>query len=377
VKVSCLSENPELSRTQLSGQALAEGFAELVTHFCQAVRPFERVLLLGTPSVLPAVEALALSLRHADARAVLQLPDVDSTALAGLLERTGAEDAASSGSELELWSGIDGYVGVRTMGDRASASDKRELSDAEQADAAQVRLLRMTKRKTTTYWPDELLAARAGLSLAELQAYYAQLLNLHLPDPIAGFHQLRDFQAELIKVLERAREVRIQGDGTDVTLRVTGRTWSNSYGRRNTPSGEMFTSPLEDSASGVIHFDIPSYNFAEVVQGVSLELRDGLVVRAHAEQGDAVLQQQLGRDAGARRIGELGIGGNQLMSRVLGSTMFDEKIAGTMHLALGQSYPQTGGKNLSALHWDLIKDLRGEGLISVDGEPFQVDGRFV
>jgi aminopeptidase len=372
-----LSETPELSRTQLSGQALAEGFAELVTHFCQAVRPSERVLLLGTPSVLPAVEALALSLRHAEVTAVLQLPDVDSTVLAGLLERTGAEDAASSGSELELWSSIDGYVGVRTMGDRASASDKRELSDAEQADAAQVRLLRMTKRKTTTYWPDELLAARAGLSLAELQAYYAQLLNLHLPDPIAGFHQLRDFQAELIKVLERAREVRIQGDGTDVTLRVTGRTWSNSYGRRNTPSGEMFTSPLEDSASGVIHFDIPSYNFAEVVQGVTLELRDGLVVRAHAEQGDAVLQQQLGRDAGARRIGELGIGGNQLMSRVLGSTMFDEKIAGTMHLALGQSYPQTGGKNLSALHWDLIKDLRGEGLISVDGEPFQVDGRFV
>jgi aminopeptidase len=375
VKVSCLSENPELLIP--SNEALAEGFAELVTHFCQAARPLERVLLQGTPSVLPAVEALALSLRQAGATAVLQLPDADGAALAGLLERTGAEDAASSGSELELWSGIDGYVGVRTMGDRAGAVDRRELTATELEDAAQVRLLRMTKRKTTTYWPDGLLAARAGMTLPELRAYYAQLLNLHLPDPVTGFHELRDFQAELISVLERAREVRIQGDRTDVTLRVSGRTWSNSYGRRNTPSGEMFTSPIEDSASGVIHFDIPSYNFAEAVQGVTLELRDGLVVSAHAEQGDAVLQEQLGRDAGARRIGELGIGGNQLMSRVLGSTMFDEKIAGTMHLALGQSYPQTGGRNLSALHWDLIKDLRGAGVVSVDGEPFQVDGLFV
>jgi aminopeptidase len=139
----------------------------------------------------------------------------------------------------------------------------------------------------------------------------------------------------------------------------------------------MFTSPIEDSATGTIFFDIPSYNFGEAVQGVELELRDGLVVHAHAQQGNMILQEQLDRDTGARRLGELGIGGNQLMSRVLGSTMFDEKIAGTMHLALGQSYPQTGGKNLSAIHWDLIKDLRGEGLISLDGEPFQVDGRFV
>ena len=143
------------------------------------------------------------------------------------------------------------------------------------------------------------------------------------------------------------------------------------------PSGEVFTGPVEGSASGVVRFSIPSSPRGVEVSGVSLEFRDGVVVSAHAERGDEVLQAMLATDDGARRLGEIGIGTNFGIDRAVGSTLFDEKIGGTVHLALGRSYPETGGTNESAIHWDLICDLRRGGRLSADGRPVVEDGRLV
>jgi aminopeptidase len=140
---------------------------------------------------------------------------------------------------------------------------------------------------------------------------------------------------------------------------------------------EVFTSPLESSASGMIHFDVLSMGRGAEVSGVDLKFVEGEVVTAHAELGDEHLQAALAIDAGARRLGELGIGTNAGLTRATGSTLLDEKIAGTIHLALGNSYPEAGGLNESALHWDLICDLRKGGSLTVDGEPFIVDGLVV
>lgn len=350
---------------ELTDQQLVARFARLVVTFCQAAAPGERVLLGG--DAVEVLAAIATELRRVGA---VPVADVPPELAAELSAAADVEDGARAGSRLELWRGATGYVQVRTSAYRAAP-----LPAGPEGD--EIRRLRMTKRKTTTYWPDAVLAERAGMSLPRLKAYYAHLLDLGADDPVPTFEELRDFQARLIERLARARQVRIVGDRTDLTLSVEGRGWQNSYGRRNTPSGEMFTSPHEASANGVVHFDVPSYNFGVPVRGVTLTLREGLVVDASAETGGEVLARQLERDAGARRLGELGIGGNRRMSRPLGSTLFDEKIAGTVHLALGASYPQTGGLNRSALHWDLIKDLRGGGAVYLDGEPFQVDGRFV
>lgn len=331
-------------------------FADLVTGFCQEAAPGDVVLVEGTTATRAAALAVTESLRRegADAR-TLYLDD--------------EADAALAVAEA-LWLGLTGYVSLRTVGDKSAAG-------ARPSPSATVRRLRMTARKTSTYLPDALLAQRAGLSLAALEEYYAALLHLDAVDPVAKLHELRDLQEALLAPLRRAAKVRIEGDGTDLTLSTAGRTWVNSYGRRNVPSGEMYTSPVESSPHGVIRFDVPSYNFARRVAGVTLEFRAGELVRASADEGDDVLQAQLERDAGARFLGELGIGGNPAMTRFLGATLFDEKVAGSVHLALGKSYPQTGGLNDSALHWDLIKDLRGGGLISLDGEAFQQDGVFV
>jgi len=172
------------------------------------------------------------------------------------------------------------------------------------------------------------------------------------------------------------REIHIEGPGTDLRLNVEGRTWVNSDGKRNMPSGEVFTGPHETSAEGVIRFTIPTAPRGVVVEDVTLEFREGRVVGAKAERGDAYLQATLETDAGAHYLGELGIGTNFGIDRPIGAILFDEKIGGTVHLAIGRSYPETGGTNESVVHWDMICDLRQGGTLSVDGEPLLVDGRF-
>jgi aminopeptidase len=157
---------------------------------------------------------------------------------------------------------------------------------------------------------------------------------------------------------------------------VAGRTWVNSDGRRNMPSGEVFTGPVEDSAEGVIRFTIPASPNGIEVRDVTLRFEGGRVVEAHAAAGEEYLRATLATDDGASRLGEIGIGTNFGIDRPVGAILFDEKIGGTVHLAVGSSYPETGGTNVSAVHWDMICDLRAGGRLSADGEVLLSDGRF-
>jgi aminopeptidase len=202
-------------------------------------------------------------------------------------------------------------------------------------------------------------------------------LFLDRSDPIAEWGRLRAFQDELIERLRGAREIRIEAEGTDLRLDVTKRTWVNSDGKRNMPSGEVFTGPHETSANGRVRFTVRSAPAGVDVDGVELELRDGEVVAASAAVGDEYLQRALQTDDGARRLGELGIGTNFGIGRPTGTILFDEKIGGTIHVALGSSFSELGGLNDSKLHWDLICDLRAEGEVYADGELIWKQGRFL
>jgi aminopeptidase len=241
---------------------------------------------------------------------------------------------------------------------------------------APLREAAMRRRWSLTYWPTPASAQQAGMGTGAFAAFVERAVFLDRDDPVRAWGELREFQARLIERLAPAREIRIEADGTDLRLAVEGRTWVNSDGRRNMPSGEVFTGPHEASAEGRIRFTVPSSPRGVVVEGVELELREGRVVSARAERGDAYLQATLDTDAGARRLGELGIGTNFGIDRPVGAILFDEKIGGTVHLALGRSYPETGGSNESAVHWDLICDLRRGGRLSADGETVMEDGRF-
>jgi aminopeptidase len=180
-----------------------------------------------------------------------------------------------------------------------------------------------------------------------------------------------------VRGLRGAREVRIQAPGTDLKMSVRGRTFISSDGRHNMPSGEVFTGPVEDSAEGFIEYDYPVCHAGREVDGIRLVFRAGRVVEATARKNGDFLATMLDMDPGARRLGELGIGTNRRIQRFIKNILFDEKIGGTVHLALGRSYPETGGRNESGLHWDMIKDLRRGGRLFVDGRLFQKDGKFV
>jgi aminopeptidase len=229
----------------------------------------------------------------------------------------------------------------------------------------------LSRRWAGTQWPTPALAQQAGMNDRDYEAFLGTALFLDQPDPVAAWAELSARQQALVERLSTAREIGIEADRTDLRVRVDGRRWINSDGRRNMPSGEVFTGPLEDSANGTIRFTIPSRSRGVDVEGVELTFRDGEVVAAKADRGDGYLQSSLATDAGARRLGEIGIGTNAGIDRATGSTLLDEKIAGTVHLALGRSYPETGATNTSALHWDLICDLRRGGQLTVDGEPLE------
>ncbi|MFN4232868.1 aminopeptidase [Thermus sp.] len=236
--------------------------------------------------------------------------------------------------------------------------------------------LRLQKRWALTLYPTVGYAVGAGMGTEEFREYLMGALFLDREDPVGAWRALSRFQEALIGRLSQGKELRIQAPGTDLRLSVAGRRWINSDGRRNMPSGEVFTGPLEDSAEGQVRFNLPAFAGGRRVEGVYLRFKGGEVVEARAEVGEEYLLAALATDEGARRLGEVGIGTNFGLTRPTGLILLDEKMGGTVHLALGRSYPETGGKNPSALHWDLVLSLR-EGRLLLDGKPLVEKGRFV
>jgi aminopeptidase len=351
-------------------------FADLLAGYCLEVQAGDNVLVRSTSLAAPLLLELQRAILERDAWPLLRVEVPGQT--------RGYYDAARDRHlddypELALHEvrRADAILGIQ------APADTRELAGVDPERLARhararrpIREATMKKRWCSTLWPTAALAEQASMGVDEFAAFVRGALFLDQPDPVRAWGGLAAFQERLISRLSRARELRLEAEGTDLTLTVAKRTWVNSDGRRNMPSGEVFTGPHERSANGRVRFTVRSSPAGVDVDGVELELRDGEVVGASAAVGDAYLQRALATDEGARFLGEIGIGTNFGIGRPTGTILFDEKIGGTVHLALGRSYPETGGKNRSALHWDLICDLRTGGRLTADGEVVQENGRF-
>ena len=232
-------------------------------------------------------------------------------------------------------------------------------------------------RWVLTLFPTAALAQEASMGLVEYEDFAFSAMGLDEEDPVRYWQDKSGEQARLKKRLEEARELRIVGPDTDLTLSVEGRTFVNSAGRRNMPCGEVFTGPIEDSANGHVYFGVPAAIGGREVAGVRLRFDDGKVAGSEAEKGGEYLESLLDTDAGARYLGEIGIGTNYNIGRASANVLFDEKLGGTVHLAIGRSYKETGGQNDSSVHTDLVCDLREGGELYADGELIQKDGRFL
>ncbi len=228
-----------------------------------------------------------------------------------------------------------------------------------------------------TLFPTNAYAQDAQMSLSDFEEFVYGACFLNDEDPAARWQELSAQQQRLVDWLKGKRTVHITGQDTDLTLSVADRVFINSDGKRNFPSGEFFTGPVEDSANGTIRFSFPASYGGRSVENVRLRFENGVVVEATADQGQDYLDKMLGMDDGARRLGEFAFGTNRNVDRCTRNILFDEKIGGTIHLALGASYPETGGVNQSSLHWDMVCDLRSSGEVHVDGELFCKNGEFM
>ncbi len=362
----------------MSIDSLTERYAALLTGYCVRVKEGDKVLLNVDLGAADLARALCRAVLAAGGEPFLRLQYPE--AAADLVELASESLLASEATvQLREIEAMDAFVRV------AAQENSRVMAGADQG-----RLARLDKRAApvgrhrvertrwvTTLFPTPAAAQEAGMTTDAYRRFVFDAMFLYDPDPAARWRELGARQQRLVERLDAADEVRIEGPGTDLRLSVKGRSWANSDGRRNMPSGEVFTSPIEDSAEGVVRFAVPSAVRGSIVEDVSLRFEAGRVVEATARQGQELLDGMLATDDGARYLGEIGIGTNPHIREATLKTLFDEKILGTIHLALGRSYETTGGRNDSAVHWDLVCDLRDGGRVTVDGETFLESGRLV
>jgi Leucyl aminopeptidase (aminopeptidase T) len=228
-----------------------------------------------------------------------------------------------------------------------------------------------------TLFPTNSGAQDADMSLSDYEDFVYGACLVDQDDPVGEWEKVHTEQQRIADFLMTKDTIRLVGKDTDLTYRVGGRTWVNASGRRNFPDGEVFTGPIEDSANGVIRYSFPTIFSGREADDVRLVFKDGKVVEATAGKGQDILDSLLELDPGARYLGEVAFGLNYGITRFSRNILFDEKIGGTVHLALGAGYPDTGSTNRSALHWDMICDMREESEVYADGELIYRNGKFI
>ena len=231
-------------------------------------------------------------------------------------------------------------------------------------------------RWTLTNFPCQAYAQDADMSLRDYEDFVYKATFCDKDDPVAEWQRIHDEQEVLVQWLKGKKTVTVKSPNADLTLSIDGRTFVNSDGTKNMPSGEIFTGPVEDSCNGWVKFTYPVVTAGREIEGVYLEFKDGKVVKATAEKNEDFLLSEIDIDEGARYLGEFAIGTNYGIKKFTKSILFDEKIGGSFHMALGAGYPETGSVNKSSIHWDMICDIRTDSEIRVDGELLYKDGAF-
>jgi aminopeptidase len=227
-----------------------------------------------------------------------------------------------------------------------------------------------------TQFPTLADAQEANMSLSDYEDFVYRAGHVDKGDPVKHWKKVAREQGRLVRILNRIDRLHIQAEGTDLRMRVKGRRWINCAGTENFPDGEIFTCPIENTVDGRIHFSYPACYGGREVEDVRLEFKKGKVVKHSAGKNEAYLKAMLDMDKGSRFVGEIAVGTNYDIKRFSKNILFDEKLGGTCHLALGASILEAGGKNHSALHWDMICDLKQGGEIKADGKVIYRNGKF-
>jgi aminopeptidase len=362
-----------------------EKMAYVLINYSTAVKPGDRVLIRSTsPAAEPLCQALYAEALRAGGLASVYMHMSEENPIA--LEATDDPALLSYVNPMLKMMYDESDVIIRIEARQNSSNlaaypVDQQLARAKAGSALigvqMVREADKTLRRCTTQFPTFSYAQSAGTSLRQYADFLFGACKVDLDDPVAAWQQVHQEQERLVNWLKGKRSVQVRGKNIDLELSIEGRLFINASGKVNFPDGEIFTGPVENSVNGWVRFTYPAIYRGNEVKDVELEFRDGLVVGAKAQSNESFLLATLDTDSGSRRLGEFAIGTNREIKKFTGSILFDEKMGGTVHMAVGQGYAETGSVNHSSVHWDMICDMRDGGEIVVDGDLFYKDGEFV
>jgi aminopeptidase len=352
-----------------------EEYAELLVGTCIKAQPGWQVVVGAQPLGRPLFDEVCRSLARRGAYVLPRIfGELGGVPTAWIKEASDELLAKAAPLDERVFLEADAFVAIIAPENTRGGSDV-EPSRLQLLQQASVPVLQRMISGSVPWvgcqYPTHALAQDAGMTLEQFAEFlYGSVL--------LDWDAERERMSRIKKLFDAADEVRIVGAGTDLRLSLAGREGKIDAGGANMPGGEVFYSPVEDSANGVVEFsEFPAVYAGRELAGIRFRFEDGRVVEASAQSNEDFLLEVLDSDEGARRLGELGIGCNPGITRYLKNTLFDEKIDGTVHMALGRGFPELGGTNESAVHWDLVKDVRQDGRIELDGRVVQNAGEWL
>lgn len=358
-------------------------YAHLLLDYCVDIKPGDRLLIRSGFAAQPLIKALfqAALEKGAIPEIMIELDDVEPMIMA-LSKNTQQLDYVPI-LYREGMTNFDAYIYIKAADnlkmDYSIMEENRNIRQKAWLPYQQSYFKRTADRslkRTFCVFPTAAAAQEAGMHTEAYEKFVYEACMLNEEDPVKAWYSVRDSQQHWVDWLNQKKWIRYVSSNMDISFSTEGRTWINSYGTTNMPSGEIYTSPVENSVYGEILFDYPLIYRGYEIRNIQLSVRDGEIIRWNASEGKNILDQIM-NIPGAKHFGEAAIGTNQRIQRFTKNILFDEKIGGTIHMAIGQSYLQAGGKNQSSIHLDLIADMRRDGSIYADGELIYQQGKFL
>jgi aminopeptidase len=362
--------------------ARVEKLAQILVEHSTEIKAGDRVAIEATTVAQPLVRALYIAIleRGGYPHLLLDLPDQDELLFAHA--RDEQLDVPPTFRKL-AYEQFESRIRI------ASATNPRALSTVNPArqqrrQKATASIMETQMRRgadrsfkwVSTLYPTQGYASEAGMSLGDFEDFVYRACHADQADPVAYWHQVEARQKKIVARIEGHDQVILRGPNVDLSLSIQGRKFLNAAGKANMPDGEVFTGPVEDSLNGFVRYSYPAIYSGVLVEGVELTFSKGKVTKAHAEKNQAFLLEMLDSDPGARYVGEFAIGTNYEIDRFSHNILFDEKLGGSFHMALGAGYPETGSKNKSIIHWDMICGMQKDSEIVLDGEVVYKNGKF-
>lgn len=360
-----------------------ESFAHILVDYCTRIVPNDRVFIETSTEAMPLLQEVFKQVLQRGGRPYLQMEFPEQRELyfqympyesSAYKNELMAHAYENFEARIRIWS----EANTKAL---TNADPKKQSASAEgNSSILKSQFERGASgafKWVTTLYPTRGYANQASMGFIEYEDFVYKAVHALEKDPVAYWKHVKEVQEKYIQALNGHDKIELKGPNVDLSLSIKGRTFVNSFGLHNMPDSEIFTGPVENSLNGWVKYTFPAVEMGVVVEGAELHFEQGQVVKSSARVRQDFLQQMIATDAGSSYVGEFAFGLNKDIDRFTGQILFDEKIGGSFHMALGAGYPETGSQNNSAIHWDLICGMRQDSEVKVDGEVFYKNGEFV